>query len=347
MEAVEARKDFWISGTPLDLIGKFKRAVMAVNRDLMIVFLVISVAGMLNIFVVQDAAFLNVYNVVIVIAAFLAGKRQGTLAALFCVLVVVLLAYFNPQLFGAFAGEWSPIYRWTSIAAWAGLLLLTSTLVGTLYERQKRAFLELQDTYYGILEILNTFISKDKYTQHHCYRVSLYAVKIGRQMGFSAERLEDIRAAGLLHDLGKLDVSRDILYKAARLSQQEFEEMKTHVVKGYRIMSAVGGSLRRILPIILSHHDRFDGSGYNPTKGEEIPLEGRILAVADVYDALTTDRPYRKALSPYEARKVIVEGANKDFDPAVVTAFLAAFARNELEIPESQMYPATSETITV
>lgn len=93
---------------------------MAVNRELLIVFLVILVAGLLNVFVVQDAAFLNVYNVVIVIAAFLFGKRQGMLSAFLCVLVVVLLAYFNPQLFGAFAGQWSPVFRWASIGAWAG-----------------------------------------------------------------------------------------------------------------------------------------------------------------------------------------------------------------------------------
>jgi HD-GYP domain-containing protein (c-di-GMP phosphodiesterase class II) len=99
----------------------------------------------------------------------------------------------------------------------------------------------------------------------------------------------------------------------------------------------VGGSLRRVLPIILSHHDRFDGSGYHATEGESIPLEARIISVADVYDSLVSDRPYRKGVSPFEARDIIVKGAGSDFDPRVVAAFETAFRRRELEIPEGML----------
>ena len=98
-------------------------------------------------------------------------------------------------------------------------------------------------------------------------------------------------------------------YKAARLTAEEYEAVQQHVAKGVEMLHPVGGSLRRIIPIILAHHDKFDGSGYNPTQGENIPLESRIIAVADVYDALTSDRPYRKAMSTYDARDVIVKGA--------------------------------------
>jgi HD-GYP domain-containing protein (c-di-GMP phosphodiesterase class II) len=98
------------------------------------------------------------------------------------------------------------------------------------------------------------------------------------------------------------------------------------------MLHPVGGSLRRIIPIILAHHDKFDGSGYNPTEGANIPLEARIIAVADVYDALTSDRPYRKAMSTYDARDVIVKGAGTEFDPAVVDAFVAIFRRGDLEL---------------
>ena len=100
------------------------------------------------------------------------------------------------------------------------------------------------------------------------------------------------------------------------------------------MLEPVGGSLRRVLPIVLAHHDRFDGSGYHPTRGEEIPLEARIIAVADVYDSLTSDRPYRKAMSPFEAKEIIAKGSGTDFDPKVVEAFLAAFRRAEMEVPE-------------
>lgn len=103
-------------------------------------------------------------------------------------------------------------------------------------------------------------------------------------------------AAGLLHDIGKLNISRELLYRATQFTTTECSEMQRHVDKGVSMLESVGGSLRRVIPIVLAHHDKFDGSGYHPTRGEEIPLEARITSVADVYDSLTSDRPYRKAM---------------------------------------------------
>ena len=114
-----------------------------------------------------------------------------------------------------------------------------------------------------------------------------------------------MRAAALLHDIGKLDISREMLYKAARLNANEVLEMREHVTRGVNLLEPVGGSLRRVLPIILAHHDHFDGSGYSDRAGDEIPLEARILSVADAYDAITSDRPYRKGSTPYEAREIL------------------------------------------
>ena len=321
----------------LELIERFGREARRANPELLVIFLVILLAGILNALVVQDAVFLGVYNIVVVAATFLFGKRKGTLSALLCVLIVVLLAFFNPQLFRTPSVSPSSLYLWASLGGWAGLLLVTASLVGTLYERQQRALTELRSTYYGLLEILSTFVSRDTYTQHHSYRVSVYALKIGRCMNLDSDSLEDLRAAALLHDVGKLDVSREILCKAARLTHEEFEEIKSHVARGIRMISPVAGSLRRVLPIILSHHNKYDGTGYNPTRGQEIPIEARILTVADVYDAMTTDRPYRKAMSPFEARDIIAQGANKDFDPQVVDAFLKAFAHRDMEIVDVQV----------
>ena len=108
--------------------------------------------------------------------------------------------------------------------------------------------------------------------------------------------------------------------------------MQEHVSRGVEMLEPVGGALRRVIPIILAHLDKFDGSGYDPTSGESIPLESRIIAVADVYDALTSDRPYRKAMSPFEARDTILNGADTEFDPKVIAAFNALFKRGDLEI---------------
>ena len=109
--------------------------------------------------------------------------------------------------------------------------------------------------------------------------------------------------------------------------------MQTHVPKGVKMLEPVGGSLRRVIPIVLAHHDKFDGTGYHPTSGDGIPIEARILSVADVYDSLTSDRPYRKAMSPFEAKDIIVKGSGSDFDPQVVGAFTDAFRRGGLEVP--------------
>ena len=155
--------------------------------------------------------------------------------------------------------------KWFDICIWGGSLILTASAMGALYDRNAARMRELRDTYHGVLMILRHFISKDAYTQNHSYRVSIYAARMAAEMGFDEERIEDVRAAALLHDIGKLDISRDLLYKAAQLNAHEVQEMREHVTRGVNLLEPVGGSLRRVLPIILAHHDRYDGSGYTDT----------------------------------------------------------------------------------
>jgi putative nucleotidyltransferase with HDIG domain len=151
-------------------------------------------------------------------------------------------------------------------------------------------------------------------------------------MGFDSERIDDVRDASLLHDIGKMETSRALLYKAARLTESEYTEIKQHAEKGVEVLKRGRGRLERIIPIILAHHDKFDGSGYHPKKGEEIPLEARIISVADVYDSMISDRPYREAMSPLKAKEEITKGSGTDFDPTVVQAFLKAYRSGALEI---------------
>jgi putative nucleotidyltransferase with HDIG domain len=276
---------------------------------------------------------LSFYALPTLVSAYFYGRRQATLTALASVLLVALLLLRPGAAPVATTSPGLMAYdRWIDLVVWGGTLIVTGYLMGTLYERRNAQLQELRDTYYGVLMILRHFISKDAYTENHCYRVSLYATRIAASLGLSTARVEDVRAAALLHDIGKLEISRDLLYKAARLTREEFEEIQKHVAKGIEMLEPVGGSLRRVIPIILAHHDKFDGSGYHPTRGEEIPLEARIIAVADVYDSLTSDRPYRKAMSPYDARDIIVKGSDTEFDPRVVSSFLTAFRRGELEL---------------
>jgi putative nucleotidyltransferase with HDIG domain len=309
------------------------RTINRVNRELWLLLTIFVIAGVLNFLVASGSVVLNFYMLPTLFSAYVYGRRHAVLTALGSVLLAVLILYFNPTLLANGMGSHGQ-QGWFDVAAWGGILLVTGYVMGTLYERCEQRNRELRETYHGVLMILRQFISKDQYTQNHSYRVSVYAAIIAAQMGMRPEEVEDIRAAALLHDIGKLDISRELLHKAARLTKEEYEEVQTHVEKGARMLEPVGGALGRIIPIILAHHDKFDGNGYTPTAGEDIPMGARILTVADNYDAMTSDRPYRKAMSPFDAKEIIEKGSGKDFDPEVVKAFLRSFSRRELEVPE-------------
>ena len=306
-----------------------------INKELLLIFSIIAAAGIVNFFVAGQRLVLTFYNLPTLLAAYYFGRRRAVEAALASILVVVWMNLMNPTALGGNL-EWRTqgLLAWSDIAVWAGFLLVFAYATGSLYELGERRLAELRQTYYGVLQILNQFIGNDKFTQNHSYRVSVYATSIAAEMRMPEQQIEDVRAAALLHDIGKLEISREILYKAARLDDDELQEMKTHVERGVTLLKPVGGSLRRVLPIILAHHDRYDGSGYHPSKGEEIPIEARIITVADAYDAMISDRPYRKGVTAIEGREAILKGAGGAFDPAVVKAFDSAFRKQMLEIPE-------------
>jgi putative nucleotidyltransferase with HDIG domain len=310
------------------------RRLKEVNGELWLILSLFLIAMLLNYTVSMHRVVLEFYFFPTIFSAYFYGRRHATLTAVLSFALVGLLTYFNPNLFTFHTGVTLADSKWFDVTLWGSTLMVLAYAMGTLYDHNQAKLSELRHTYHGVLLILQQFISKDKYTQNHSYRVSVYAVRIAATLRLNEERIEDVRAAALLHDVGKLDISRDLLYKAARLTSDESEQLKKHVDKGAEILQPVGGALHRILPIVLAHHDHFDGSGYHPSSGEEIPLEARIISVADAYDALTSDRPYRKAISPFEAREIIVKGAGSQFDPAVVRAFNATFGAGQMEVPE-------------
>ncbi len=304
-----------------------------VNKELWLLLSLFSICLMLNLVVDGQRMVLSFYTLPTLGSAYLYGRRHATLTALGSVLLVCLMTWYNPVLFAASTSVSVPVTQWLDITVWGGVLIVTGYSMGTLYEHKTEQIAELRETYNGVLMILRHFIAKDEYTENHSYRVSVYAARIAAALDLSPDRIEDVRAAALLHDIGKLDVSRELLYKAARLTGEEYEKVQQHVAKGVAMLEPVGGSLRRVIPIVLAHHDKFDGSGYHPSRGDEIPIEARIISVADVFDSLTSDRPYRKAMAPFEAKDIILKGSGTDFDPAVVAAFSEALRRGELEVP--------------
>lgn len=302
-------------------------------REALLVLSCLVVAGMLNYAVITDTAFLNFYNMTVVVAAFFLGRRVAVMSAVLSILIVVFLAVARSDFLGG--DTRNLLIRIAALAAWGSFLVLTAYLTGSLCEKQEQTKRELRDTYQGILQMLMSFLGKDKYTQNHSYRVSVLAVRLGVRMGFTEQQLEDMRAAALIHDVGKLKISRSVLYKASRLTDGEYAELKSHLTQGFEILRPVSGQLRRVVDIVLAHHEKYDGSGYYGTAGDAIPVEARVLACVDVYDALVSDRPYRKALDPYRAKETILSASGKHFDPSVAKAFESSFEAGEMEIPES------------
>jgi putative nucleotidyltransferase with HDIG domain len=239
-------------------ITGLRRRLEEVNRELWLVLSLFVLAGVSNLLLDGHHMVLGLYSLPTLFSAYIYGRRHATMTALASVFMVVLVTYFNPALFRASNISLGNYDKWFEITVWGGILLITAYTMGTLYEKKEAHVKELRRTYHGILIILSQFISKDKYTQNHSYRVSVYAAKIAAQLGLGVERIEDVRAAALLHDLGKLEVSRDILHKASRLTADESEQMRKHVDYGVDMLEPVGGSLSRLIPIILAHHDKFD-----------------------------------------------------------------------------------------
>jgi putative nucleotidyltransferase with HDIG domain len=172
-----------------------------------------------------------------------------------------------------------------------------------------------------IYALAATVDAKDHYTYGHSRKVSQYAVAMGELLNLSPDKIAEIRTAGLLHDIGKIGIPDSILNKDGMLDEQEWMQIKSHPEMGVEILRYVS-DLSKSLPIILNHHEHFDGSGYPAgLKGKDIPLEARLLSVADAYDAMTSLRPYHNQRTPQEAFDELKRCAGTTFDPELVEVF--------------------------
>src|SRR5690606_38764177 len=193
----------------------------------------------------------------------------------------------------------------------------------TLFQGLQRSNVELRLAYDTTIEgWANALDLKDEETHGHSQRVTNMTVELARSMGLSEDELVHIRRGALLHDIGKMGVPDAILLKPAALDEHERRVMQRHTTHAYELLSPIG-FLRPALDIPYCHHERWDGSGYpRGLAGDQIPLAARIFAVVDVYDALSSDRPYRRAWDPDRVRQHLQDGAGTHFDPSVVRAFM-------------------------
>lgn len=206
----------------------------------------------------------------------------------------------------------------------ASLLQSIARILGT-HLRNRELFQQNEDLYMSFVRsMVSTIDAKDAYTRGHSERVALVAKILAEQLGLPANEVDDIHLSGLLHDIGKVGVDDRILRKESRLDDDEFEQIKKHPEIGCQILAGLA-NLERVLPGVRNHHESFDGTGYpDRLKGEEIPLMARILAVADSYDAMGSDRPYRAGLPLERIEAIFRENAGPQWDPRVINAYFTA-----------------------
>lgn len=232
--------------------------------------------------------------------------------------------------------------RTVAIIMSLGLLILYLLLLKIIYNSSKtlvsqnhsllgqkikleESYQKLNSTYKSTVKTLaNAIDVRDPYTAGHSERVAKISLEIGKMLGLGSSQIELLELAALFHDVGKLGIPDEILKKPGKLTDHEFEKIKAHPQTGVNILENID-FLKQALPIILHHHEKFSGGGYpSGIKGEEIPIESRIIAVADTYDAMTSDRPYRKGLPHDDAICEIVRMKGTQFDAKIVDAFLKA-----------------------
>jgi len=190
------------------------------------------------------------------------------------------------------------------------------------HRQQAQVYEKLRESLFGLVRCLTAAIdAKDPYTWGHSERVARMAVRLGRQLDVPAALQSDLYLAGLLHDVGKIGIRDDVLQKPGKLTPEETAHIQEHPVIGDRLVCHIK-ALQHLRPGVRNHHERWDGRGYpDGLAGEEIPLQARILAVADSCDAMMHTRPYRAALPTEQLEKILLEGAGTQWDPHIVAAF--------------------------
>jgi len=278
----------------------------------------VALVGLLNVLVTSQRVMLYLFYLPVVAGAWTLPKRDAVLIALVAAGLVVSYVLFVP---GKLAGPLAVANLWADLTVWAGILVVTAWLVAALRQFVATAMWNLEQAYRGVLEILSKFIQTvDTDTAAHSVRVSAWSVRISQAMDLPASTVEQARIAGLLHDVGKVEVSVEILRKSAALSDEEKVEVGKHTAGGAQMLGSIGGILAHVADSVEAHHEKYDGSGPKGLKGDAIPLLARIIAAADAFDAMISDRPYRKGSSIFEARDALMAASGTHFDPKVLAA---------------------------
>jgi putative nucleotidyltransferase with HDIG domain len=232
--------------------------------------------------------------------------------------------------------------RSTPLVALAPLALLTLLSVFARERHQRmRGLIELNNAYRGTALVLSDVIEADDgYTGEHSKGVVRLALAVGDALGLDAEQSRNLEFAALLHDVGKIAIPKEIINKPGKLDPYEWEIITTHTIEGQKMLDRVGGFMRSVGLIVRSHHERWDGRGYpDRLSGDAIPLEARIISCCDSWNAMRTDRSYRKALSHEVACAELLANSGHQFDPHIVATFLTIIEHGTDAAPTSAQPP--------
>jgi len=273
----------------------------------------------------EKMVMLNIFYLPVLMAGYFIGRRASVFAAILSILAVTLFSILNPETYALGRGVG---YLVSSLSGWGGFLLLTSYIVGTLYRQKQKRIEELQRAYVGVLEILVKYLeSTDPYAKGHSERVSEHAMDIAIAMGLPRDEVENIRVAALLHDIGKIEISADLIGRAASLTEEDMAGVSGHTEEGAKLLLSVGGLLKEAVPIILEHHRYFARKDKYFCATADLSSTGaRIIAVADAFDSMTTDRPYRRGMQPWQAIEELKSNTGERFDPEIVERFCSVLS---------------------
>ncbi|UCG85755.1 MAG: HD domain-containing protein [Gemmatimonadota bacterium] len=293
------------------------KTVLFKNFEAALVLVLLSSLLFINFFVVHKFAFLLFYFIPVLLAGFYVGTKQAVFAALLATGFVV----YTTLMQGGGGAQAPAAFNFWNLLIWSSFLILTGAIVGRLQEKNQIHLAQLQEAYVGIISILTKYLeSADAYTKSHSERVAAVSTELAIRLGLPAEAVQNIKIAALLHDIGKIEVI-ELIQRAAELDPQEKEQVDSHTQLGAQLLLTAGTVLQDAIPIVLDHHRRYDDGR------EAIPIGARILAVADAYDAIVSDRPYRAGRHHWQAIELLQEAAGGQFDPQVVDVLRDAKAQ--------------------
>jgi hypothetical protein len=292
--------------------------VRKINPELWLLLFLVLIAAMLNFLVASQRMALVFYFLPTLFSAYHLGRRHATLTALASVVLVVGMASVNPAMFGRRVDL--PFAKWFDLAVWGGVLMVAGYATGTLYEKNQKTLAEMEEGYDGMLAILQNFLANQKHSDSHAYRISMCATKIAEAVGLDTGSVEDIRTAALLFNMKELGITNDVLCKAAQVSQDDLRQGKQNHSRILSKGSAMGGSLRRSIPIFLEER-QFRQAGGKP---EDASFEVQILVLAEEYEALISGQRGTKS-SPAQAGLEVIKRAEGRYDSLIVNAFTNVF----------------------